>query len=169
MAPQVTAAWIAAGAVLVSALFSTFIALWVRAQQRRTEDSLKETQQSIAQMQRETQESIAQLQRDTQLAISATSRETELVVTALGHLVGGTQERAAGIAALRALKALADTRWPDYGSVVGQVLYTQLVFVLTRGRNRWEGHEVVNLETMSKWLASDGTLALDDNMRVGVQ
>ena len=156
MTPEVTAGWIGAGAVLVSAVFSACVALWVRAQQTKTEELLNKTQLAIS-----------NLERETQLAVSATSRDTELVVTALGHLGGGSQDRAAGLAALRALKSLTGTRWPEYGEVVGQLLHTQMMFVLTRGRNRWEAHEVANLMNMSTWLDSDATtLAFDANMRL---
>lgn len=169
MAPEVAAGWIGAGAVFVSAVFSTFIALWVRAQQSKTDEALNETQRAISSSAQETQRAVARLEQETQLAVSATSRETELVVTALGHLGGGSQERAAGLAALRALKSLTGTRWPDYSPVVGQLLYTQLLFVLTQGRNRWEAHEVANLMCMSTWIDSDATLGFDANMRLRVQ
>jgi len=158
MAPEVTAAWIGAAAVLLSATFSTIFVLWVRRQQERTEDSLRETQKAIS-----------HLEQETQLAVAATSRDTELVVTALGHLVGGSQARAAGLATLRTLKSMAGARWPEYRQPVGEILRTQLVFVLTRGRNRWEAHEVANLKIMSAWLGSDSTLGLDADMRLELQ
>ena len=151
MAPQVVAGLIGAAAVLISAGFTAFVAIWARRRQNTT-DAL-----------------ISNLERKTQLAVSATSRDTELIVTALGHLGGGSQERAAGLATLHALESLTGIRWPDYSKVVGQLLYTQLLFVLTRGRNRWEAHEVANLTNMSTWLECDATLAPDDKMKLGLQ
>jgi hypothetical protein len=122
----VTAAWIAATAVAVSAAINAYLAAWGSRRQR----------------------------------------ETELIVSALTHLVGGSQERSAGLATLRTLRARTGRRaWGEYSSSVERLLHTQLLYVLVHGRNRWQAHEAANVEVMAEWLLSDQTFSLTERDR----
>jgi hypothetical protein len=145
MTPEVSAAWIGAAAVAISLVVSIYTTRWVRKQETAS-----------ARVATTAQTAIADLATKTQLAISAKSGDTDLFVAAFDHLRKSSQERAVGLAALRLLEQTTGLRWTDYRSSVGQLLHTQLVFVLTRGRNRWEAHEVENMINMASWLATDG-------------
>lgn len=91
------------------------------------------------------------------------TREAELVVNALNHLVGGSQERAAGLAALSFLKSETPSeRWAAYENSVRDLLVKQLIFVLTAGRNRWEAHEVENVREIANWFINGGRLDFGD-------
>lgn len=103
--------------------------------------------------------------------------EMELVVSALNHFVGGSQERNAGIAALRVLSGAAATpdrkrrsyltgnasfrSWHKYGHAVGRLFCGQLVYILTHGKNRFQAHEIANVLAMAEWLFEDKTLGFD--------
>ncbi|MDQ0030145.1 hypothetical protein J2S89_001970 [Arthrobacter bambusae] len=90
-------------------------------------------------------------------------RENELVVSALTHLVGGSQERTAGIAALTVLSSrLPRRRWAKYTPAVGQLLYSQLVYLLLHAGNRGQAHEIANIIAMADWLLSEGTFGFDE-------
>jgi hypothetical protein len=91
-------------------------------------------------------------------------RDTDLMVNALTHFVGGSQERSAGIAALRVLRGPTgrDSRnWRRYGSAVGTLFSSQAIYVLSAGGNRWQAHEVANVIGMVEWLLKDRNLAID--------
>jgi hypothetical protein len=92
-------------------------------------------------------------------------RTVDLIVAALEHMTGGSQERGAGLAALRALRGrqtrahiLERLAWKPYGSVVGQQLYRQLIYVLNYGSKRCEAHEIENIIEMLDWLIKDESL-----------
>ncbi len=87
--------------------------------------------------------------------IADRTREAELVVNALSHLVGGSQERTAGLAALTLLRAETPSeRWAGYESSIERLLSTQMIYVLTAGRNRWQAHEVENMRQIAKWFGT---------------
>ena len=114
-------------------------------------------------------------------------RETELLVNALTHFVGGSQQRSAGIAALRVLSGppkrqarrlpacvsrvlrrvhsnrstRAGVGWRRYGPAVGELFTNQVVYVLSEGKNRWKAHEIANVIAMVDWLLADRELDLD--------
>lgn len=92
-------------------------------------------------------------------------RTVDLIVAALEHMTGGSQERGAGLAALRALRGRQSKAhiferlaWKPYGPVVGQQLYRQLIYVLNYGRNKYEAHEIENVIVMLDWLTKDELL-----------
>jgi hypothetical protein len=138
--PQVVAALITGGAAILAAVFSG-LAAW------RVGNLSGKVQQSIADR----------------------STETNLIVTALNHLVGGSQERTAGVAALRVLKdtALSD-RWHDYDDAVRNLLTTQLQFILARGRNRWEAHEIANAQEIARWFLDTNGQIRSGHAQTGV-
>lgn len=119
-------------------------------------------------------------------------QENELVVSALEHFVGGSQERTAGLAALKVLSGgggslpsdaskaqprpgswvrswtrpwfashakRSRARWSRYAPAVGQLFYSQLIYVLCHGGNRWRAHEIANVVAMVDWLITDEMLA----------
>ena len=128
MAPEVEAALIAAAVSLVVAAVSAYFIIWSTHRQRTV----------------------------------------DLIVAALEHMTGGSQERGAGLAALRALrgrrsrwhvfKRLAWKPYGDYGDVVGEQLYRQLIYVLNYGRNKYEAHEIENVIEMLDRLTAERPL-----------
>lgn len=100
---------------------------------------------------------VSELNRDLQKVIADKTREAELVVNALNHLVGGSQERTAGLAALNMLRVETPlARWTGYENFVRTLLATQLIYVLTAGANRWQAHEVENVRQMTEWFMENG-------------
>ncbi|SRR6266568_7550911 len=98
-------------------------------------------------------------------------RTVDLIVAALEHMTGGSQERGAGLAALRALRGRQSRAhvferlaWNPYGPVVGQQLYRQLLYVLNYGRNKYEAHEIENVIEMLDWLTEDKLLLCSLNL-----
>ena len=101
--------------------------------------------------------------------------QRELLVSALEHMVGGSQSRAVGIAALRMLMdtnskdsdkggaerphdsvRFVSKRWlKEYGRGVAHLLYTQMVYLLVHGGNRGQSHEVANVIAMGELLFSE--------------
>ncbi|MFD7626265.1 hypothetical protein ACFV7Q_09485 [Streptomyces sp. NPDC059851] len=107
------------------------------------------------------------------LRSSHRQRADQLVTAALSHMGGGTQERSAGVAALRAFRGpigrgwFGRTRrprlfwrldWKRYAPAVREQLFRQLVYVLTHGRQRFHAHEVENAMAMIEWLLDDELL-----------
>ena len=101
-------------------------------------------------------------------------RTVDLIVAALEHMTGGSQERGAGLAALRALRGRQSgahiferLAWKPYGNVVGQQLYRQLIYVVNYGRSKYEAHEIENVIEMLGWLTEDKSLlrSLDPEQR----
>lgn len=101
---------------------------------------------------------------------SSRQRAVNLVVAALSHMEGGSQERSAGIAALRAMRGPLERRprrfnsngWVLYGPSVGQQLYRQLIYVLVHGDRKYFAHEAENIIAMMEWLLTDESLQFDD-------
>lgn len=160
---EVAAALIAAVPVTGAAVFATVSAFRAtRAARDIATDSLN-LQSSLADANDNLQTKLADLNSDLQAVLADKSREAELVVSSLDHLVGGSQERTAGLAALRLLKSLTPVeRWTRYEVFVRDLLSTQLIFVLTEGRNRWEAHEAENARMISAWLLADRQFLSED-------
>lgn len=81
-----------------------------------------------------------------------------MATTAIGYFRGGSQERSAGIAALEmvetGLAGLKTNEQELYRAGIRALLYGQLLYVYSSGRNRFDVHETYNLEVMSNWLCS---------------
>jgi hypothetical protein len=87
-------------------------------------------------------------------------RDAELIVAALEHFQGGSQPRSVGIAALKVLDGRAG--WELYRDTVAQLFYRQLLYLFAQGKNRWQAHEISNIEGMTQWLfAGDLPVTLD--------
>lgn len=91
----------------------------------------------------------AELQRKQQLA--------DLIATAFGHFTGGTQNRSTGIAALQIVRTGSkdfdgDEAWKTYGLAIQGLLYSQLLYLYGKGKNKTKPHEAANIERMSDWL-----------------
>jgi hypothetical protein len=91
----------------------------------------------------------AEQQRKQQLA--------DMVATGFGHFTGGTQHRSNGIAALQIVRAGSkdfdgDEAWKTYGPAIQGLLYSQLMYLYGKGKNKTEPHEAANIERMSNWL-----------------
>jgi len=87
-------------------------------------------------------------------------RDAEMMITALGYFEGKSQRRSAGIAALEVLRSRSKA-WNEYRETVRQLFYRQLLYLFPHGVNRWETHEVANMEQMAVWLL-DGKNASGD-------
>jgi hypothetical protein len=81
-----------------------------------------------------------------------------MATTAIGYFTGHSQSRSAGIAALRMVQAglavLERSEQEQYREGIRALLYGQLLYVYRYGHNRFEVHEIYNLESMSDWLCS---------------
>lgn len=81
-----------------------------------------------------------------------------MATTAIGYFTGHTQNRSAGIAALKmvqtGLAVLKTDEQELYHAGIRALLYGQLLFVYRYGQNKFEVHEIYNLEAMSDWLCS---------------
>jgi len=92
-------------------------------------------------------------------------RDAEMMITALGYFEGKSQRRSVGIAALEVLRSRSKA-WNEYRETVRQLFYRQLLYLFSHGVNRWETHEVANMEQMAVWLLDGKTLpAIDEHMR----
>lgn len=78
-------------------------------------------------------------------------RDAEMMITALGYFEGKSQRRSVGIAALEVLRNRSKA-WNEYREAVRQLFYRQLLYLFPHGTNRWETHEVANMEQMTEWL-----------------
>ena len=96
--------------------------------------------------------------------LAVRQRAADLVVAALSHMGGGSQDRSAGIAALKALRGPLYGRsglfdrlrgWNAYGPAIGQQLFRQLIYLLNYGKGRYWAHEVENIIAMTDWLLRD--------------
>jgi hypothetical protein len=72
----------------------------------------QKTRSSLAKVNNDLQMTLAELNSQFASVLADKSREAELVVSALNHLVGGSQERAAGLAALRLLESITSPPQP---------------------------------------------------------
>lgn len=81
-----------------------------------------------------------------------------MATTAIGYFTGGTQNRNAGIAALKMVEAgLAVLKIDErelYREGIRALLYGQLLYVYRYAENRFKVHETYNIEAMSDWLCS---------------
>ena len=100
-------------------------------------------------------------------------RELALVVSALDHLVGKTQNRSTGIAALKILAGPprrdgsgARRHWRRYAPATGQLLYSQLVYILLHGTRRTKAHEVANAIAIGNWLLDEPAFEFTDDERI---
>ncbi|WP_448640253.1 hypothetical protein [Geodermatophilus sp. URMC 63] len=84
-------------------------------------------------------------------------RQFEVLTTAVGYLEGGSQRRNVGLAMLAILRQLEDK---DQEAVFRLIL-TQARYLLAHGSNRWEGHELANLEGMLEILLGRGQTWLE--------
>ena len=81
-----------------------------------------------------------------------------MMIAALSHLVGGTQERTAGISALVILLGSAEAPISMRGCRSGYCdgatweFQARTIYVLSHGSRRWAAHEVANLMDMGSWL-----------------
>jgi hypothetical protein len=85
-------------------------------------------------------------------------RSADLIIAALGNFGGGSQRRSVGIAALQVLKEKSGA-WKDYRDTVRKLYYAQLLYLFVHGSNRWEAHEITNMEAMMDWLVTRDNLA----------
>ncbi|XVU21919.1 hypothetical protein ACQPZJ_32235 [Actinoplanes sp. CA-054009] len=92
-------------------------------------------------------------------------RDAEMMVTALAYFEGRSQRRSAGLAALEVLKSRSSA-WAEYRDTVRQLFYRQLLYLFPHGENRWDSHEVANIERMAEWLLDGKSLPTpSDDMR----
>jgi hypothetical protein len=116
----------------------------------------------------------------------------DMAATALKHFTGGTQNRSAGIAALRIVRAGSkdfdgDEVWKTYGPAIQGLLYSQLLYLYEKGAperdargkdtrekdekkgiNKTEPHEAANIELMSDWLFGKD-FQLDSQMKAKLE
>jgi hypothetical protein len=92
------------------------------------------------------------------LFLERRQRAANLIVAALSNFGGRSQLRSVGIASLQVLSGKSKA-WKDYRDTVRQLYYAQLLYLFVHGRNRWESHEIANMEAMMEWLVSRGKLA----------
>lgn len=76
-------------------------------------------------------------------------RESEMLVAALDHFKE-SQRRSVGIATLAVLQN--GKTWKDNRGTIQQLFYLQLVYLYEHGQNRWQAHEIANIEMMTSWL-----------------
>lgn len=92
-----------------------------------------------------------------QVRLEERQRLGDLVIIALENFGGGSQNRSVGIAALRALRN--DKRlWAQYRTTAACLFVSQLRYLLAHGGNRWESHEIRNIEDMMSLLIEDNAL-----------
>src|SRR3954470_23028210 len=152
VAPEILAASIAAVPATGAAVVAAVSAVRANRAARDIAGADQKLRSSLAKVNNDLQMTLADLNSQLQSVLADKSREAELVVSALNHLVGGSQERAAGLAALRLLESITPIeRWAGYKGFIRNLLSTQLIFVLTEGRNRWEAHEIENAHAISAW------------------
>jgi hypothetical protein len=121
-------------------------------------------------------------------------QRAQLVISALSHLVGGTQNRSVGIAALRMVmyenepkrlgrrkkataaqqRKLSEKRITEYGTSISPLLYSQLAYLLVHGSRRGYSHEVSNIVAMGNLLLLTKLVVLLDkpqkaHLRVAVE
>lgn len=76
-------------------------------------------------------------------------RRLELFTTALSYIEGGSQRRNVGLAMLAILRSELEEEYPE---AVSRLMLTQMRYLLVHGSNRWEGHELANMEAMADTL-----------------
>jgi hypothetical protein len=78
-------------------------------------------------------------------------RQEDMVLSALEHFGGGSQRRSVGIAALQVVLDRASVE-KEYRETVARLYFAQLLYLFVHGSNRWESHEIANIEAMTNWL-----------------
>lgn len=83
----------------------------------------------------------------------------DMATTAIDYFTRGTQNRSAGIAAMKmvqvSLASLKMNEREPYREAIRALLYGQLLHVYMYGENRFNALEVYNLDSMSSWLCSE--------------
>lgn len=104
-------------------------------------------------------------------------QQGELFTSALDHLVGKSQPRSVGIAALSVFLGVEPTtgtaRWPRskrsrldrYGSAVARLLSSQLTYLLVHGENRGQAHEIGNIVAIGRLLFAPRLLDFVDGQQ----
>jgi hypothetical protein len=118
MSDELAAGLISAVVVLLVAVITTVVSMWT------TRKQLKEAAD-----------------------VARKERMSATLVTALGYFTGGSQNRSVGIAAIRGLQE----KWvigTEYRDTLVALLRGQLLYLLAHGSNRWESHEVGNIQAM---------------------
>lgn len=104
---------------------------------------------------------IEQKRRNAERTLAAEQRDAELIVAALGYFQR-SQRRSVGIAALDVLRNRR--AWNEYRGAVSQLFYRQLLYLFAHGENRWQAHEIANIEAMTEWLL-DGNMSMTPDMK----
>jgi hypothetical protein len=81
-------------------------------------------------------------------------RDAELLVTALQYFKE-SQRRSVGIAALAVLRQRSNEAWTESQGAVRDLYYRQLLYLFAHGKNRWQAHEISNMEAMTESLLTD--------------
>jgi hypothetical protein len=110
----------------------------------------------------------------TALATSRKERAGMLIIAAMEHMVGGSQQRSAGLATLAVLRGrsavpwrfLSRRAWREYAPSVGQHLFRQSIYVLHHGSRRYYAHEIENVIAMVDWLIDDDELSPEQRARL---
>jgi hypothetical protein len=92
--------------------------------------------------------------------LAAERRDSELIVAAVEYFQG-SQRRSVGIAALAVLRERP--AWTEYRATVSQPFYRQLLYLIGHADNRWQAHEIANIEGMTDWLL-EGDMSLTSDM-----
>ncbi len=173
---EVTAAWIAAGAAIVAALASVIVTAWTERRRRQAESTLAaerlqaeltlaaqrlQAESTLAAERQKAESTLAAERQKAEATLAAERRDAELILAALGYFQG-SQRRSVGIAALRVLNNRRG--WNEYQVAVSQLFYRQLLYLFAHAGNRWQAHEISNIEGMTDWLL-DGKMPVDQEMR----
>jgi hypothetical protein len=140
---EVTAAVIAAAVAAVVGVANLVGTVWIEQKRRNAERTLAAEQQNA------------------ERTLAAEQRDAELIVAALGYFQK-SQRRSVGIAALDVLHNRR--AWNEYRGAVSQLFYRQLLYLFAHGENRWQAHEISNIEGMTEWLL-DGKMSITPEMK----
>src|ERR1044072_3206443 len=94
--------------------------------------------------------------RETEADLERGRRDAELLVTALDYFKE-SQRRSVGIAALEVLRRRSNQAWTESQEAVRELFYRQLLYLFAHGRNRWQAHEISNMEGMTERLLKAGS------------
>jgi len=125
MSPEVKAALIGGGVAVIAMVINTWVVL--RNERKRREGE-------------------ARMERG--------RRDAELLVTALQYFKE-SQRRSVGIAALTVFRWRSNETWTESQVAVRDLFYRQLLYLFAHGKNRWQAHEISNMEAMTEWLLTD--------------
>jgi hypothetical protein len=136
----VLTALISAGVALIVALI-TVIVSW-----KTSQNQLVAAARAAREERTQTEESSRE-ERLEAAELASKERRSATLVTALGYFTGGSQNRSVGIAAIRGLEANEDVG-DEIRRTIAVLLHGQLLYLLGHGSNRWESHEVGNIQAM---------------------